>query len=101
MLCLISFERCQSSCEGTRNKWTLKKSLVHGRIRTTNTARPPDYKSTFIKLYYDKPVVKRTKQIKNYDGFYDSVLKFESVIDNFVCEFFKDSCDLVSDFNEK
>ena len=23
-------------------------NLVHGRIRTTNTARPPDYKSTVI-----------------------------------------------------
>ena len=33
---------------GTRNKWTLQKNLVHGRIRTTNTARSPDYKSTFI-----------------------------------------------------
>ena len=31
---------------GTRNKWTLQKNLVHRpeRIRTTNTARPPDYK---------------------------------------------------------
>ena len=33
---------------GIRNKWTLQKNLVHGRIRTTNTSRPPDYKSTVI-----------------------------------------------------
>ena len=32
---------------GTQNKWTLHKNLVHGRIRTTNTARPPDYKSDY------------------------------------------------------
>ena len=32
----------------TRNKWTLQKNLVHGRIRSTNTARPPDYKSTVL-----------------------------------------------------
>ena len=37
---------------GTRNKWTLKKNLVHGRIRTTNTARPPDYRiQDQLKLY--------------------------------------------------
>ena len=44
MSCLISFERCQSSCEehGTSEHY---KNLVHGRIRTTNTARPSDYKS--------------------------------------------------------
>ena len=33
---------------GTRNKWTLQKNLVNGRIRNTNTARPLDYKSTVI-----------------------------------------------------
>ena len=33
---------------GTRNKWTLSKNLVHGRIWTTNTARLTDYKSTVI-----------------------------------------------------
>ena len=33
---------------GTRNKWTLQKNLVYGRIRTTNIARPPDYMSTVI-----------------------------------------------------
>ena len=33
---------------GTRYKWTLHKNLVHGRIRTTNTARSPDYKSIDI-----------------------------------------------------
>ena len=33
---------------GTRYKWTLQKNLDHGRIRTTNTARPSDYKSTFL-----------------------------------------------------
>ena len=33
---------------GTLNKWTLQNNLVHGRIRTTNTARPPDYKSTVV-----------------------------------------------------
>ena len=33
---------------GTRNKWTLQKNLVHGRIRTTVTARPPDNKSTVV-----------------------------------------------------
>ena len=27
---------------------SITKNLVHGRIRTTNTARPPDYKSTNI-----------------------------------------------------
>ena len=32
---------------GTRNKYTLK-NLVHGRIRSNNTARSPDYKSTVI-----------------------------------------------------
>ena len=32
----------------TRNKWTLQKNLVHGRILTTNIAQPPDYKSTVI-----------------------------------------------------
>ena len=26
----------------------ITKNLVHGRIRTTNTARQPDYKSTVI-----------------------------------------------------
>ena len=31
---------------GTRNKWTLQKNLAHSRIRSTNTARPLDYKST-------------------------------------------------------
>ena len=31
-----------------RNKWTLQKNLVHGRIRPTNTIRPPDCKSTVI-----------------------------------------------------
>ena len=29
-------------------KWTLQKYLVYGRIRSTNTARPTDYKSTVI-----------------------------------------------------
>ena len=33
---------------GTRNKWTLQKNLVHGKIRTTNTVRPPDYKPTVL-----------------------------------------------------
>ena len=33
---------------GTRNKWTLQKNLVHGRNRASNTAWPPDYKSTVI-----------------------------------------------------
>ena len=33
---------------GTRNKCTLQKSLAHGRIRTTHTARPLDYKPTVI-----------------------------------------------------
>ena len=32
----------------TRNKWTLQNNLVHGRIRTTNTARPPYYKPIVI-----------------------------------------------------
>ena len=34
--------------QGTQNKWTLQKNLTHSRIRTTNTARPQDYKSTVI-----------------------------------------------------
>ena len=34
----------------TWNKWTLQKHLVHGRIRTPETARPPDYKSTVLPL---------------------------------------------------
>ena len=38
----------QVQLRGTRNKWTLQKNLVQGRIRTTNTARPPAYKSTVI-----------------------------------------------------
>ena len=33
---------------GTRKKWTLQKNLVHGRIWTTNTARPPDNKPTAL-----------------------------------------------------
>ena len=33
---------------GARNKWTLQKNLVHGTILSTNTTRPPDYKSTVI-----------------------------------------------------
>ena len=33
---------------GTRNKWTLQRSIVYGSIRTTITALPPDYKSTVI-----------------------------------------------------
>ena len=37
MSCLISFERCQSSYEETRNKWTLQNILIHDRIRTTNS----------------------------------------------------------------
>ena len=32
----------------TQNKWTLQKIYMHDRIRTTNTAQPPDYKSTVI-----------------------------------------------------
>ena len=35
---------------GTWNKWTLQENLVNGRIRTINTARPPDYKSTVITI---------------------------------------------------
>ena len=47
MSCLISFKRCQLvQLKGTRNKWSLQKNLVHGRIRTPKTARRPDYKST-------------------------------------------------------
>ena len=38
MSCLISFERCQSSCEEHGTSEHYKKILVHGRIRTTNTA---------------------------------------------------------------
>ena len=35
---------------GTRNKWPLQKknNLAHGRIRSTNNARPPDNKPTVI-----------------------------------------------------
>ena len=33
---------------GARNKWALQKYIVHGRMRTTNTTQPPDYKSTVI-----------------------------------------------------
>ena len=38
-------ERCKSSLEehGTSEHY---KNLVHGRIRTPKTPRPPDYKST-------------------------------------------------------
>ena len=38
---------CQSSCEehGLSKHY---KTLVHGRIRTTNTARTPEYKSNVI-----------------------------------------------------
>ena len=38
MSCLISFERCQSSCEEHWTSEHYKKILVHGRIRTTNAA---------------------------------------------------------------
>ena len=38
----------QVRLRGTWNKWPLQKNLVHGRIRSTNTARPPDFKSTVI-----------------------------------------------------
>ena len=38
MSCLISFERCQSICEEHGTSEHYKKILVHGRIRTTNTA---------------------------------------------------------------
>ena len=48
MSCLISFERCQSSWEEHGTSENYKKNLAHGRIRTTNIARPPDYKSTDI-----------------------------------------------------
>ena len=50
MSCLISFEPCQSSNadHGTSEHYKKSCNLVHGRIRTTNTARPPDYKSTVI-----------------------------------------------------
>ena len=41
--------------QGTCNKWALQKNLVHGRIRTTNTARPPDYKSTVITTQLQLP----------------------------------------------
>ena len=34
--------------QGTRNKWAWQENLVHDRIRTINTARPPNYKSTVI-----------------------------------------------------
>ena len=37
MSCLISFERCQSSCEERGTMWTLQKIHIHGRIRTTNS----------------------------------------------------------------
>ena len=33
---------------GTRNKWTFTKNLIHCRFRTSNTTRPPDYKSTVL-----------------------------------------------------
>ena len=33
---------------GTRNKWPLQNNLVHGSIRSTNTARPHDFKFTVI-----------------------------------------------------
>ena len=39
----------QVQLRGTRNKWTLQNNPVHGRIRTTSTARPPDNKSTVTK----------------------------------------------------
>ena len=48
MSCLISFVHCHSSCEKQGTSEILQKNLVHGRIRTTNTARPPEYKSTVI-----------------------------------------------------
>ena len=48
MSCLISFECFQSSCEEHGTSEHYKKNLVHGRNRTTNTARPPDYKSTVL-----------------------------------------------------
>ena len=38
MACLISFERCQSSSEEHGTSEHYKNNLVHGRIRTTNTA---------------------------------------------------------------
>ena len=37
MSCLISFERCQSSCEERGTSEHYKKILIHGRIRTTNS----------------------------------------------------------------
>ena len=46
MPCLISFERCQSSCEEHRINEHLKKNLVNGRIRSRNTARSTGFKST-------------------------------------------------------
>ena len=48
MSCLISFERCQPSCEEHGTSEHYKKNLVHGKIWTTNTTRPPDYKSNVI-----------------------------------------------------
>ena len=38
MSCLISFKRCQSSCEEHGTSEHYKKNIVLGRIRSTNTA---------------------------------------------------------------
>ena len=48
MSCLISFECCQSSCQEHGTSEHYQKNLAHSRIRTTNSARPPDYKPTVI-----------------------------------------------------
>ena len=37
MSCLISFERCQSSCEERGTSEHYKKILINGRIQTTNS----------------------------------------------------------------
>ena len=43
MSCLISFERCQSSCEERGTSEHYKKNLIHGRIRTTKHTAPLGY----------------------------------------------------------
>ena len=45
--CFISFDAAIPA-ERNTEQVSITKNLVHGWIRTTNTARPPDYKSTFI-----------------------------------------------------
>ena len=55
MPCLISFERCQSSCEENETSEHYKKILVYGKIRT-NTARAKAYSSLLKLSLYNQPI---------------------------------------------